>query len=184
MDGGLPGRSLLAEDDAEARSSYFEAMTPMIARGWAPLSGVITGREKYIDLPVEELYDLAADPKEAQNLVAKDPERTRARVAELRQFGAQLPGAGRTETAEVRERLKSLGYVSGSAPRKTAYTAEDDPKNLMDVERLMMEGIDFHRQRRTIDAANAYRQVIARRPDMKLAYLRLGFVLWEGGAPG
>ena len=182
-DGELPGRSLLAADNTDAPSSYFEAMTPMIARGWAPLSGVISGREKYIDLPVEELYDLAADPKEAQNLVGKSPERTRASVAELRKFGAQLPGAGRTENAEVRERLKSLGYVSGSAPRKTAYTAEDDPKNLMDVERLMMEGIDLHRQRRTREAANAYRQVIARRPDMKLAYLRLGFVLWEGGAP-
>ena len=158
-------------------------MTPMLARGWAPLSGVVTGRDKYVDLPVEELYNLAADPKEAQNLVAKDPERTRNLVAELRRFGAQLPGDARTESAEVRERLQSLGYVSGSAPRKAAYTAEDDPKNLVDVERWMMEGIDLHRRGRTAEAAAAYRQVIARRPDMRLAYLRLGYILWEGGAP-
>ena len=182
-DTSLPGRSLLADEGAEPVTSYFEAMTPMIARGWAPLSGVISGRDKYIDLPVEELYGLAADPKEAQNLVAKDPERTRNLVAELRRLGAQLPGDARAESAEVRERLQSLGYVSGSAPRKAAYTAEDDPKNLVDVERLMMDGIDLHRQRRTMDAANAYRQVIARRPDMRLAYLRLGYVLWDGGAP-
>ena len=179
----LPGRSLLAADGDAARTSYFEAMTPMIARGWAPLSGVITGREKYVDLPVEELYDLAADPKEAQNLVAKNPDRTRALVAELRKFGAALPGEARAENDEVRQRLQSLGYVSGSAPRKASYTAEDDPKNLVDLERLMMDGIDLHRQGRTLDAANAYRQVIARRPDMRLAYLRLGFVLWEGGKP-
>lgn len=179
----LPGRSLLSADETETRASYFEAMTPMIARGWAPLSGVITEREKYVDLPLEELYDLASDPKEMQNLVAKDPDRTRAAVAELRKFGAALPGEARAENAEVRERLQSLGYVSGSAPRKAAYTAADDPKNLIDLERLMMDGIELHRRGRTGDAASAYRQVIARRPDMRLAYLRLGYVLWEGGAP-
>ena len=62
--GGLPGRSLLADAD-DPRSTYFEAMTPMLKRGWAPLSGVITGREKYIDLPIEELYDLAGDPRKS-----------------------------------------------------------------------------------------------------------------------
>ena len=180
---GLPGRSLLADGNAASPPSYFEAMTPMLARGWAPLSGVITGHDKYVDLPVEELYNLAADPKETQNLVAKDPERTRSLVAELRRFGAQLPGDAQAESAEVRERLQSLGYVSGSAPRKANYTAEDDPKNLVDVERWMMEGIDLHRRGRTTEAANAYRQVIARRPDMRLAYLRLGYILWEGGQP-
>jgi arylsulfatase A-like enzyme/Tfp pilus assembly protein PilF len=180
---GLPGRSLLAAAAEDPGTSYFEAMTPMIARGWAPLSGVISGREKYIDLPIEELYDLAADPNEQQNLVAKQPERTRALVAELRSFDAELPGEAREESAEVRERLQALGYVSGSAPRKAAYSVADDPKNLVDVEKLMMDGIELHRRGRTADAADAYRGVIARRPDMELAYLRLGYVLWQGGAP-
>ncbi len=182
-DTSLPGRSLLGDEGAAPVTSYFEAMTPMIARGWAPLTGVISGRDKYIDLPVEELYDLAADPKETQNLVAKDPERTRNLVAELRRFGAPLPGDAQAESAEVRERLQSLGYVSGSAPRKAVYTAADDPKNLVDVERWMMEGIDLYRRGRMSDAADAYRKVITRRPDMRLAYLRLGFVHWEAGAP-
>jgi arylsulfatase A-like enzyme/Flp pilus assembly protein TadD len=179
----LPGRSLLTADVGDSGTSYFEAMTPMIARGWAPLSGVLVGREKYIDLPIEELYDLAADPKEEQNLVAKQPARTRQLVAELRRLSAALPGEALAENAEVRERLQALGYVSGSAPRKAAYTAEDDPKNLIDVERLMMAGIDHHLRGRPAEAAAAYRKVIARRPDMRLAYLRLGFVLWDRGAP-
>ena len=33
-----------------------------------PLRGVLSGRYKYIDLPIQELYDLRADPKEANNL--------------------------------------------------------------------------------------------------------------------
>lgn len=184
--GSLPGRSLLAAPAGGdgARATYFEAMTPMISRGWAPLAGVLAGREKYIDLPVEELYDLARDPGETVNLVAKAPDRARTLAAELRRFDAELPGEARTETAEVRERLQALGYVSGSAaPRKAAFTAEDDPKNLIDVDRLMMEGIALNRRGRHADAVNAYRQVIARRPDMSLAYLRLAFVQWDAGAP-
>jgi arylsulfatase A-like enzyme/Tfp pilus assembly protein PilF len=179
---GLPGRSLLAADGVEPRTSYFEAMTPMLKRGWAPLSGVLAGREKYIDLPIEELYDLAADPKEAQNLVAKQPERTRALVAELRRFSAALPGEARAEDAGVRQRLQALGYVSGSAPRKAAYSADDDPKNLIDVDRLMMDGIELHLRGRTADAIDAYRKVIARRPDMDLAYRRLAYIQWQAGA--
>ena len=43
---------------------------PTLARGWAPLRGVLVGREKYIDLPIAELYDLDRDPREQQNLAA------------------------------------------------------------------------------------------------------------------
>ena len=44
---------------APERPSYFEAMSAAVTRGWAPLRGVLVGREKYIDLPIVELYDLA-----------------------------------------------------------------------------------------------------------------------------
>jgi arylsulfatase A-like enzyme len=62
---GLPGRSLLPDApavDERDVTSYFEAMSAMLNRGWAPLSGVLAGREKFIDLPRPELYDLASDP--------------------------------------------------------------------------------------------------------------------------
>ena len=179
--GDLPGRTLLDAGTGGPRPTYFEAMTPMLKRGWAPLSGVIAGRSKYIDLPIEEMYDLAADPREERNLVAAAGAGVRALVADLRRFGAVLPGEQRTENAEVRSRLQALGYVSGSAPRKARYTEEDDPKRLIDVDRLMMEGIDLYRHGRMPEAMDAYRAVIARRPDMGLAYRRLAFLQWEAG---
>lgn len=177
----LPGRTLLTADREESRLTYFEAMTPMLKRGWAPLSGVIAGRDKYIDLPLEELYDLEADPREARSLVATSVERLRALAADLRAIGATLPGAQKTENADVRARLQALGYVSGSSPRKVRYTEEDDPKRLIDVDRLMMQGIELHRAGRTVEAMDAYRRVIERRPDMGLAYRRLAFLQWEAG---
>jgi arylsulfatase A-like enzyme/Flp pilus assembly protein TadD len=178
----LPGASLRTAAAGEPRTSYFEAMTPMLKRGWAPLSGVLAGRDKYIDLPIEELYDLGADPREQTNLVAKAGERTRSLAAELRRFSAALPGKEQGETVEVRQRLQALGYVSGSAPRKAAYSEDDDPKRLIDVDRLMMDGIDLHRRGRTSEAMDAYRRVIARRPDMGLAYRRLAYLQWSAGA--
>jgi len=181
--GDLPGRSLLDADAGEPRHTYFEAMTPMLKRGWAPLSGVIADRAKYIDLPIAEVYDLAADPREERNLVASAGASVSALASDLRRFGAVRPGEPRAENAEVRSRLQALGYVSGSTPRKARYTEEDDPKRLIDVDRLMMEGIDLYRRGRMPAAIDAYRAVIARRPDMGLAYRRLAFLQWEAGAP-
>lgn len=180
---GLPGRTLLAAADGETepRPMYFEAMTAMLKRGWAPLRGVITGREKLIDLPVEELYDLATDPKEERNIALQHGERIRLLTAQLGGFGATLPGDQATENADVRARLQSLGYLSGSAPRKARYTEEDDPKRLIDVDRLMIQGIELHRAGRSTEAVEAYRAVIARRPDMRLAYRRLAYIQWESG---
>jgi arylsulfatase A-like enzyme/Tfp pilus assembly protein PilF len=177
---GLPGGSLLAVEGEAARHTYFEAMTPMLKRGWAPLSGVIAGRDKYIELPIPEVYDLAADPREERNLAA-DAAGTRALVTDLRRFGAALPGEQQAETAEVRARLESLGYVAGAAARKTQYTEQDDPKRLIDVDRLMMDGIDLYRRGRLPEAMDAYRAVLARRPGMGLAYRRLAFLQWHAG---
>ncbi len=182
--GDLPGRTLLAiEVETAPRASYFEAMTAMLKRGWAPLTGVVAGREKYIDLPLEEMYDLAADPEEQTNLAPASGDRVRVLASQLRQFGAALPGAGVDENADVRARLQSLGYLSGSAPRKARYTDDDDPKRLIDVDRLMMEGIALHHAGRGAEAMAAYRRVIERRPDMELAYRRLAYLQWEAGRP-
>ena len=181
MPPGLPGHSLITEEDSSPRVSYFEAMSPMLTRGWAPLRGVIAGGDKYIELPIEELYDLPADPKEERNLAAPQPERLRAPAGMLRGLKAALPGEQTVEAADVRARLQSLGYVSGSAARKTAYTAADDPKQLIDLDRLMLEGLELQRQRRTADAVAAFRQIIARRPDMTVTYRRMASAQWEAG---
>lgn len=180
---GLPGRSLLTAVDGETtpRPSYFEAMTAMLKRGWAPLMGVLQNREKYVDLPIAELYDLGADVHESANLARSQPVRVRTLTALLQEMKPEVPGEQQRETVEVRETLESLGYLSGSAPRKAHYTEADDPKNLVDVDGLMMDGIELHRVGRTDEAIADYRRVIARRPDMSLAYRRLAYLLWDQG---
>jgi len=181
---GLSGMSLLQatdRDEAASRASYFEAMSASINRGWAPLSGVLMGRDKYIDLPLPELYDLISDPAESSNLVDGAGDKRRTLEARLRAFAAKPPGARETESAEAQARLRALGYVSGSAPRRSTYTEADDPKRLADIDRMIHEAIDLHERGRSQEAIAKYREVIARRPDMAIAYRHLAFIQWELG---
>ena len=180
----LPGRTLL---DARAgdpeRTSYFEAMSASLSRGWAPLEGVLAGRQKYISLPIPEIYDLAADPSEQVNLAPSDPARMRVLDAKLRGFGAAAPAAQVAESSEVLSRLRALGYVSGTAARKPAYTDEDDPKRLVALDQAIHQAIDLYQRGRRQEAAAVYQTVIERRPDMAVAYRHLAVLQWELGEP-
>jgi arylsulfatase A-like enzyme/Tfp pilus assembly protein PilF len=182
----LPGRTLLpgpAVPDATDRTSYFEALAASFNRGWAPLTGVLVNRNKYIDLPLPELYDLARDPREASNLVQRDLERSRAMENRLKAFGVSAPADRRAEDPESRARLQALGYVSGSAPLKARYTDDDDPKRLVGVDQQLRHAIELYEQRRFAEAILVYRQVIAERPAMEVAYEQLAMMQWDLGQP-
>ena len=178
--GDLPGRSLLTAAERAAtsdpRTSYFEAMSAMLNRGWAPLAGIVAGPDKYVDLPIAERYDLASDPGERSNIAGKSPERDRTLAAALRAFNAPPPGQRRAEDADAAARLRALGYVSGNATAKARYTDADDPKTLVDLDRDVHDAVDAFTAGRADDAVRIYQRVIARRPDMAIAYLHLAFV--------
>lgn len=181
---GLRGTSLLqASDraDAAARASYFEAMSASLNRGWAPLAGVMMGRDKFIDLPIPELYDLVTDSGETTNLVERRSDRRRTLEARLRAFDAPPPGSRELETKDTQARLRALGYVARGTPRKTRYTEEDDPKRLVDLDRAIHRGVEEMERGRPREAIDEYRQVIARRPDMGLAYRHLAAAQWSVG---
>jgi tetratricopeptide (TPR) repeat protein len=184
----LPGRTLLPaaerRDGPSSRPSYFEAMGGMLNRGWAPLAGVLVDRDKYIDLPIAERYDLAVDPGERSNLTGRSLERDRALAASLRTFEASAPGVRLTEEPDAAARLRALGYVAGGAPAKTHYTEADDPKRLVDLDQAIHRGVEAFAAGRAGDALGIYRGVITRRPDMAVAYRHLAFIEWQhGNAP-
>jgi arylsulfatase A-like enzyme len=180
----LHGRSLLSArslpPDRDV-SSYFEAMSAMLNRGWAPLSGTLSGHEKYIDLPKPELYDLSEDPGEDHNVIDRRPDRRRVLEARLQDFHASPPGERFTESPAVAAKLQSLGYTSGSAPRKAKYTEDDDPKNLMELDRWIQEGIAAWQEGRHEEALQTYERIIQRRPAMAIGYRNLAFLQWQKG---
>lgn len=181
----LPGRTLLPREERDGgsspRATYFEAMSGMLNHGWAPLTGVLVGRDKFIDLPIAERYDLASDPAERSNLAGRSPERDRLLAAALSAFKPALPGQRVTEDSEAAARLRALGYISAEAPAKAQYSEADDPKRLVELDSAVHRAVDAFSEGRAAEAVDIYRHVIERRPGMAIAYRHLAFIEWQRG---
>ena len=122
--------------------SYFEALNANLTRNWAPLTGLVHGRHKLIDLPLPEIYDLAADPGEERNLYASQRDRARDMEARLdRIAGSASPSAPAAIDADAQARLRSLGYVVASVAPKRNYTAADDPKRLVHLNAALDDAV-------------------------------------------
>ncbi len=181
----LDGRSLLplaGGAAAEPTATYFESLSASLNRGWAPLYGVSRDSLKYIDLPIPELYDVAADPAESRDLAASRPNEVRELQRLLATLRADDRGAAPSrERAETREQLRSLGYLSGTAPRKEHYTEADDPKRLIDIDRQIDEVVSTYQQGDLRRAIALGERVVERRPDMPLSLVHLAFLYNEAG---
>jgi arylsulfatase A-like enzyme/Tfp pilus assembly protein PilF len=173
------GRSLvdaMAARETVAPPAYFEAMDANLTRNWAPLTGVISGHEKLIDLPIPELYDLDADPRETTNLVATSGERVRTLQSLLRAATTEFAGRGSasektTLSADARQRLQALGYTAANAePGHRVYTDADDPKTLIaPAEALNRALADFKSGSRE-EATAAVRAIVHAHPGFSTAY--------------
>jgi arylsulfatase A-like enzyme/Tfp pilus assembly protein PilF len=123
------------------RPAYAESYYQNVLLGWSPLRAVRTARWKFIEAPAPELYDLESDPAERENRF----EDRSALAAGLRRALPRAPDAVQTtasaSAAEAAERLRSLGYVSGSTIA-TAATRAVDPKDRIQVWSAIEDGID------------------------------------------
>lgn len=179
----LPGHSLLKID--KPRDTYFEALSSNVNLGWAPLIGMIHEGHKYIDLPIAELYDLAADPLEKKNIL-KDNRRMTTRIRELLSSNAPKPDAdkmNRNLTKEESQNLLSLGYLAGTAQTKKVYTEADDPKNVVHLYMAMMKAVETYQKGDLPEALRLARSLIAERPDMGMARDTLAFLLQQSENP-
>ncbi len=177
----LKGQSLLAARRTEpTEGSYFEALSAAFNRGWAPLRGLMAAGAKYIDLPIQELYELPTDPGEVKNLAPTGPDalrRLRKRLLEL----PEAPHERGTIGSEEAAKLKSLGYLTGSAEIKATYTAAEDPKTLIGVDQRLHDVIALYEQHKFDEAIRVARRIVDENPKMGMGYVQLAIALQAKG---
>jgi arylsulfatase A-like enzyme len=154
----LDGISLRQAGENRDRALYIETMAPYLDNGWAPLHGLRRHRDKYILAPKPEYYDLAADPGELKNLYVKaktasDPlaEELRARLKDTPSAEAIARDAAAPDPETLR-RLQALGYLSGPGPAAAAGSELPDPKDMIPIQRILIESRTFRREGRLEEA--------------------------------
>ena len=177
----LQGRSLVpamrGRDLASlaSRPIYFESLYAYYRRSWAPLRGFVEGSKKFIDLPIPEVYDLKADFGEAHNLAGKDVAREKAGLAALMKSESVREAAPKAQLSiEDREKLRSLGYLTGlQPPSKTVFGPEDDLKTLLPYYRKFEAAEDSYFGGEVDGSIGLLQELIRERPDFDNAYLFL-----------
>ena len=131
---------------------------------------------KYIDLPIPELYDLPKDPHDENNLVSTDAAEAKTLRGEI-PAGTWPPVDRHQPTSEEAMRLRSLGYVTGTAEPRATYGPEDDPKRLIDADHELHDLIGLYSEGRYQELIRKARDLIARHPDFGEAYEELALAL-------
>jgi tetratricopeptide (TPR) repeat protein len=167
------GHSLLAAGGPHA--IYSESVYAHDAFGWAPLRSLRLGEYKYIEAPRPELYNLAADPREQNNLFAKDSAKALALRGDLRKLLAsrapKRPASPASISPRTRALLASLGYLSGG-PR--GINSGADPKDRLAEYRLYENAQIALYNRHLEQAAAILLQLLAGDPHNTLARRDLG----------
>ncbi len=166
----LPGISLtrLLERGAPDRDIYSESLYPRFALGWSDLASLENDRSQYIEAPRPELFDLAADPGEKNNLASSRPPELRRLHAKLEAIDRPFQAPQETSAEEVRA-LASLGYLSGAKPAGTGPLP--DPKDHVGILAAFRKLFELHAAERYAEAIPLARSVVEEDP--------LCFSAWE-----
>jgi tetratricopeptide (TPR) repeat protein len=122
----IDGIDLLHAKDDPQRQVDAESYYGRFHLHWHELTSVVTASNQFIEAPARELYDLAADPAEKNNVIDAN-RRVAAALAHDLAARTKPVGAPATVDEEDQRKLASLGYIRGSAvPDSNPYP---DPKD-------------------------------------------------------
>ncbi len=178
----------LIEQGTHVRSnySYGETLYPRTYMGWSELRAMRTDAWKLILAPHPELYDLARDPGELDNLIAHHP----AEADQLQKKIWEVAGTqARTEKVatvpvdeQTRQELESLGYVSGGSAREIQLGGDaPDPKDRIAIMKTMEEGEKFLNAHDNARAAQVMEQALRQDPGNPMVHIYLAMALERSG---
>jgi arylsulfatase A-like enzyme/predicted Zn-dependent protease len=160
--------------DRTTRPAYIESLSGRLCCGWAPLHAWRDGNWIFIDAPRAEFYDLSSDAVEHYNLAS-------SRAADMSRFALTLsamlvrdiPVQPRSNGVIDRERLRSLGYVSGTSVTRPSLR---DPKDMIAVWVRLGAALDIE-DREPTQAAHELEAVVRDDPTNSLARRHLAAAL-------
>ena len=182
--GPIDGASLVSFASGGAapdrRGVYMETLYPKENFGWADLRAFQSDETKWIEAPSPELYDIAADPHEQENLLGQDPSTATTMSDRLARFlavvGEPAPKADEPVSPEVAERLRSLGYLAGGAA-PIADADLPDPKSMIGIHADFEDAKRAMDESRFRDAIPFFEAVLEKNPENSTARLGLGTAL-------
>jgi arylsulfatase A-like enzyme/Flp pilus assembly protein TadD len=182
---GLSLLPLLKGEKLKKRAIYFESLDAYYNRGWAPLRGFIEDKRKFVDSPLPEYYNLEADFGERNNTIqGTNQEGAKKRIQEL-MSGLASPAEMQTPAKidrEMREKLRSLGYVSSPVSKfKEIYGPEDDLKTLLPLNQKNSAALNLFREGRIEGAVKLFNEIIKLRKDFVDGYIYLAEIYQSGG---
>jgi len=169
----------------ESRRNYIETYFPLENFGWSPLVGLIERKWKFIQAPKPELYNLETDPEERQNVFQKEVKISRRMVKSLenlrKDYSTDKTGQKKRLTKEEERRLRSLGYIGAERMSARPGHPLPDPKDKIEDYILYFQG-NLHETRGEFQkAAEFYKEVLRRNPDVSNNYVHLGFLYAKTG---
>jgi tetratricopeptide (TPR) repeat protein len=178
---GMQGESLLpllAAPKAADRAAYSQTDYPRRAFGWSPLAAWRVERFLFVKAPRPELYDLAADPRQARNVADERSAlagRIAAQVEDFRRRTASGGGGASKQPldAALLERLAGLGYVSGAAVEALVGSGID-PKDKVAVANDLHDAIVLVEDGQVAEALPLLERVTESDPQIPMAQLQLG----------
>jgi len=173
-----------ASDDAPHEGvAYSETLATMLDNGWAPLYSVRTDDWFYVRSPRPELYDVARDPKQLDNLVESDPERARPLQERLDAIVSEVLAEEKQATTleiddETRDQLHALGYAVPDAP---VVRTGIDPKDGRKYLPMLHRAIGAYEAGDVELAERLFLEVAKKLPGSGRSHSRLASIYYQDG---
>lgn len=160
--------------------AYTETFLPRHQFNWSELKAIRTSSLKFIEAPTPELYRWRDDPGESRNL-ARSEAATAARmqsiVARASASAFAAPRRPQSDVAEA-EKFMALGYVGQVDTRaEAAGVMRPDPKDKLEVYRLVMSALTLSESGRPDEALDALRRAERLEPDVTQVHYLQGVIL-------
>ena len=150
------------------RVCHMETLWPYYHFGWSPLAGVVEGNWSYIHAPQSELYNLAIDGGQTNDLAVAEPRRLDELAIQLERIEKSverhtvlLSPKQTTLSPEEFRRLASLGYLSGKSDTVQALAKEKNPANLTNPKTKSRVILAYNRQNLLLGSGPADEELLS-----------------------